>query len=138
VLRKINLQVKTDLAVAQQVLSWFDELNQPPIPDKEIWYKCQTLLWEGFANIAEHAHKGLPPETLIEIEAVRFEQQIEIRIWDYGSPFDLEKKLQEIPDFEENDDDRGRGLKIISLWADRFSYTRLDDERNCLFILKFY
>ena len=34
--------------------------------------------------------------------------------------------------------DGGRGLKIISLIADRLEYTRMPDRRNCLFIVKHY
>ena len=136
-LKKINLKVNTDLGVSAEVLSWFEQLNQPPIGDKDIWFKCQTLLWEAFTNIAEHAHRDLPPETPIDIEALRFERHIEIRIWSYGPAFDLTQKLQEIPEFQENDDERGRGLKIISLLADNFSYDQVE-ERKCLFIAKHY
>lgn len=136
-LKKINLKVKTDLGVCAEVLSWFEQLNQPPLPDKDIWYKCQTLLWEAFTNIVEHAHKDLPPETPIDIEATRFERHIEIRIWCYGPWFNLNQKLQEIPEFEDNYNDRGRGLKIISMLADNFSYDQVN-QRNCMFITKQY
>ena len=58
------------------MLSWFEQMNQPPIPDKKIWWQCQTLMMEGFTNIVEHAHRNLPIETSIEIEAVRLDEYI--------------------------------------------------------------
>jgi serine/threonine-protein kinase RsbW len=134
----IYLKVNTDLTASPQVLSWFEQINQPPIPDKQIWWQCQTLMMEGFTNIVEHAHKNLPLETPIEIEAVRFNEYIEIRIWSKGEPFDLEQQLQQTFEFEENEQDRGRGLKIMSAIADKLSYDPTGDNRCCLFISKSY
>ncbi|MEH2412601.1 ATP-binding protein [Nostoc sp.] len=135
---KIYLKVNTDLTASPQVLSWFEQMNQPPIPDKQIWWQCQTLLMEGFTNIVEHAHKNLPIETPIEIEVVRLDKYIEIRIWSQGEPFDLEQKLRQTPEFEENEQERGRGLKIMSMIADKLSYEPTVDNRYCLFISKYY
>ena len=134
--KTIHLQVNTDLTASPQVLSWFEQINQSPLLEPEIWWKCQTLLIEGFTNIVEHAHKNLPPETLIDIEAVRSSKQIEIRIWSQGQFFDLENKLQQISEFEDNEEERGRGLKIMSVIADKLSYERTTDNRYCLFISK--
>ncbi|MEH2058556.1 MAG: anti-sigma regulatory factor [Nostoc sp.] len=136
--KKIYLKVNTDLTASPQVLSWFEQMNQPPIPDKQIWWQCQTLLMEGFTNIVEHAHINLPIETPIEIEAVRFDEYIEIRICSQGEPFDLEQKLRQTTEFEENDQGRGRGLKIMSTIADKLSYEPTVDNRYCLFIIKYY
>ncbi len=136
--KKIYLKVNTDLTASPQVLSWFEQMNQPPILDKQIWWQCQTLMIEGFTNIVEHAHKYLPLETPIEMEAVRLDEYIEIRIWSQGEPFDLEKQLQQTSEFEENDQERGRGLKIMSTIADKLSYERTVDNRYCLFISKSY
>lgn len=135
---KINLKINTDITVAEQVLSWFEQLNQPPLTDPKIWWQCQTLLYEGFTNIVEHAHKNLPPETPVMLEAIRCDQAIEIRISSYGFPFDLPKKIRETPQFEANDNERGRGLKIMSLIADELSYEPTADNRYCLLIKKYY
>ncbi|WP_392478519.1 ATP-binding protein [Nostoc sp. C110] len=135
---KIYLKVNTDLTASPEVLFWFDQMNYPPIPDKEIWWQCQTLLIEGFTNIVEHAHKNLPIETPIEIEAVRVNKYIEIRIWSQGEPFDLEQQLRQISEFDENEQERGRGLKIMSAIADKLSYEPTGDNRYCLFISKYY
>jgi serine/threonine-protein kinase RsbW len=138
VIHKIHLQVNTDLAATSQVMSWFEQINSPPLSDLKTWWQCQTLLQEGFANIVEHAHKNLPPETPIVLEAIRSEQAIEIRIWSYGTAFDLQQKLREIPEFENNDGDRGRGLKIMSKLADGLSYESTADNRYCLWMKKYY
>ncbi len=135
---KIQLQVNTDLSASEQVLSWFEQLNQPHSISAEIWWQCQTLLQEGFINIVEHAHKNLPYNTPIDIEAARSATSIEIRLWCYGEFFDLEQKLREIEDFEANDRDRGRGLKIMSALADCMSYEQMPDRRYCLFLSKSY
>ncbi|MBN3891431.1 MAG: anti-sigma regulatory factor [Nostoc sp. JL31] len=136
--QKIYLKVNTDLTASPQVLSWFEQMNQPPIPNQEIWWQCQTLLIEGFTNIVEHAHKNLPIETPIEIEAVRLDKYIEIRICSRGQPFDLEQKLRQTSEFEGNVQERGRGLKILSAIADKLSYEPTADNRYCLFISKSY
>ncbi|MBD2744792.1 anti-sigma regulatory factor [Coleofasciculus sp. FACHB-1120] len=137
-INKIHLKINTDCATSEQIISWFNQLNQPPISDVNIWWQCQTLLQEGFTNVVDHAHKNLPPDTPIEIEAVRYSQSIEIRIWNQGLPFDLEQKLTEVSDFEDNDAARGRGLKIMSNLADKLCYERMPDNRNCLLIIKNY
>lgn len=135
---QINLQVNTDITASDQVLLWFEQLNQPPLPDTQIWWQCQTLLYEGFTNIVEHAHKNLPFDTPITIEASRYDQVIEIRIWSYGFPFDLQQKMRETPQFEANEDERGRGLRIMSLIADELSYEPTPDNRQCLWMKKYY
>ncbi|MFS0517024.1 ATP-binding protein [Nostoc sp. UIC 10607] len=135
---KIYLKVNTDLTASPQVLSWFEQINQPPIPNKQIWWQCQTLLIEGFTNIVEHAHKNLPIETPIEMEAVRLDEYIEIRIWSQGEPFDLEQQLQQTFEFEDNVQERGRGLKIMSTIADKLNCEPTGDNRYCLFISKYY
>ena len=98
----------------------------------------QTLLVEGFINIVEHAHQGLPRETPIELEVIRFEKDIEIRMWSCGEPFDLGKQLRMTSALEDNEQERGRGLQIISTIADKLRYELTEDNRYCLFISKHY
>ncbi len=135
---KIYLTVNTDLKNSPQVLSWFEQINLPPISDKQVWWQCQTLMMEGFTNIVEHAHKNLPATTPIDIEVARFKDCVEIHILCLGKPFDLEQQLQKSPEFEENEQERGRGLKIMSIIADKFSYTQIEKNRYCLSITKYY
>ncbi|MBD2299228.1 anti-sigma regulatory factor [Nostoc sp. FACHB-87] len=135
---KICLKVNTDLNASSEILSWFEQINQTSNIDQEIWWQCQTLLIEGFANIVEHAHKNLPQETPIEIEVWLSNKQIDIRILSQGEAFDLEKQLQQVPEFENNHRERGRGLKIMSAIADKLTYEPTADNRYCLLISKFY
>ena len=144
-LRDLNRSVKqvpTDLKALEQLLSWFDQLNQPSIPT-EIWIQCQLALAEGFTNAVRHAHKGLPTNIPIDIEVTLFPQYLEIRIWDQGAPFDLEQgiqnqnqKMNEHPPGEYPPG--GRGLVLMRTIADKLSYTRTNDNRNCLLIVKSY
>ncbi|MCF4966564.1 ATP-binding protein [Nostoc sp. CMAA1605] len=135
---KIFLTINTDITALSSVLSWFEQLNQPPVITQEIWWQCQTLLIEGFTNIVEHAHQGLSVETLINIEAYRSEKSIQIRILSQGQPFDLERQLQELSEFEENHQERGRGLKIMSILADSLDYKQIAENCYCLSINKSY
>jgi serine/threonine-protein kinase RsbW len=135
-LRKIHLQVNTDLKALEQVLDWYEQLENLSIP-QIVFQQCQLVLAEGFTNAVRHAHKGLSSETPIELEVTVFNESLEMRIWDYGQPFDLEAKLSELKEREgEVLQEGGRGLNWIVMLTDRLSYTRTSDERNCLVIVK--
>jgi serine/threonine-protein kinase RsbW len=56
----------------------------------------------------------LPSETPIELEVTVFNDSLEMRIWDYGQPFDLEAKLSELReiDREQLEHKRGRVLEF--------------------------
>lgn len=131
------LQVNTDLNVLNQVLAWFDQFNCSPVPEMK-WLECQLALAEGFTNAVRHAHKNQPSETLIDIEVQIFEQYLEIKIWDFGPPFDLEQKLNSLPKEMDLDAEGGRGLKLLKQMADSLTYTRTLNNRNCLLIIKRY
>ncbi len=136
-LQSFQLQVKTDTDVLPQVLSWFDQLQQPSIPTYT-WLECKTVLAEGFDNVLRHAHKGLPPETPIHIEVIIFTQSIGMRIWDYGPGFDWERHLQQQPNEVDEMAESGRGTGIMQQLTDYLSYTRTPDSRNCLLLIKSY
>jgi len=134
--KKTHLQVPSDLKALDQVLSWFDRLIHSTI-DNATWMGCKTALAEGWTNAVRHGHKDIPPETPIDIEVAIFPQSIEIRIFDRGPGFDLEHKLQERKaQIKPGDDLGGRGLLLIAEIADRLSYTRTADNRNCLLSIK--
>jgi serine/threonine-protein kinase RsbW len=67
-----------------------------------------------------------------------FNGSLDIRIWDYGQPFDLEAKLRELKEKNQEEvlSEGGRGIEIMFKLADRVSYTRTSDERNCLVMVK--
>jgi serine/threonine-protein kinase RsbW len=136
-IHKAHVQVNTDLNALTQVLEWFDQFNIPPLT-YPIWLQCQLALAEGFTNAVRHAHEGKPTEVVIDLEVALFRGWVEIRIWDSGSPFNLEQKLQSMPSQIDCEAEGGRGLKLMQRIADSLTYTRTDDDRNCLLIVKSY
>jgi len=132
-----RIQTSTDLQLLGQVLDWFDRFDQPQIP-RAVWLQCQLALAEGFTNVVRHAHAGKPIETPIEIEVMLQSNSVELRIWDYGSGFDLEHRLDSLPEPKNQDYAGGRGLKIIQQTADFVHYGAVDSQRNCLLIVKKY
>jgi serine/threonine-protein kinase RsbW len=130
-------QVPTDLKALDQVLLWFDQLYRPSIP-KKVWLQCQLAIAEGFTNAVRHAHQDLSPNIPIDIEVTLFPKYLEIRIWDQGPPFDLEQRLQDLGHKVDEQAGGGRGIAIMQKIADKLSYKRTDDNRNCLLIMKRY
>ncbi|NEP55582.1 MAG: ATP-binding protein [Symploca sp. SIO2G7] len=130
-------QFPSDLKALDQILSWFDQLNQPSIP-KKVWLQYQLALAEGFTNAVRHAHQDLSSEILIEIEFTIAPQRLELRIWDWGPPFDLEGMLHNLNHQVDRDSGGGRGLAILQKISDQLSYTRTEDNRNCLLVAKSY
>lgn len=94
-LQKNFLKVNTKLKDIEQVLNWYKQLENLPIP-RSIFLQCQIALVEGFTNAVRYAHKDLPWATPIELEVTVFKERIEMRIWDDGQPFDFDKKLSEL------------------------------------------
>ncbi|HBB36346.1 MAG TPA: anti-sigma regulatory factor [Cyanobacteria bacterium UBA9273] len=136
-LKKSSKQFPTDLNALDPVLSWFDQLHQPSIPTI-VWLQCKLAIAEGFTNAVRHAHKGLSTNVPIDIEVTLFSHCIEMRIWDRGQPFDLEQRLQALSEVVDDHSGGGRGIVIMQKIADKLSYRRTDDERNCLLIVKSY
>lgn len=137
VLKKADLQVNTGLNGLGSVLSWFSELYDSRIPTS-VWIRCQLVLAEGFTNAVRHAHKGKPADLPVEIEVAVFAESLEMRIWDWGEPFDLEQKIKDMSEQTDLESPGGRGLKLIGDIADSISYKRMPDGRNCLSIIKKY
>ena len=134
--KKTYLQVPSDLKALEQVLSWFDRLLHGTI-DNATWMECKTALAEGWTNAVRYGNEGLPPDTPSDIEVAIFPQSIEIRIFDQGPPgFDLERKIQERRAKNNPEEPGGCGLLLMDQIADKLSYTRTVDNRNCLLIVK--
>ncbi|CAD5962702.1 Serine-protein kinase RsbW [Planktothrix tepida] len=136
-LAQSNLQVKTTLTALEEVLKWFDRITSTFLPS-DIFHKCQIALTEGFTNAVRHAHRTLPETTPIELEVKVFSPWIEMRIWDWGEPFNLEKALEMMSEMHADplEHEGGRGLIFMSKLTDELYYTRLDDQRNCLVMKK--
>jgi serine/threonine-protein kinase RsbW len=141
VLEKANLKVSSSLKELERVLSCFDRVNKFAIEQK-IRDECRLALAEGFTNAVRHAHHNLPTEVPIEIEIAILEQSLELRIWDYGPPnFDLQAYIKNLPLRQKQNhrlDTNGRGIPILLKIADRLSYFRTEDGRNCLLIVRNY
>jgi len=93
-LEKISLQVNTDISAVAQVLGWVEQLDNLPIPEA-VWNQCKLAMIEGLTNAVRHAHENLPLETPIELEITVSNDRLEIKIWDWGKPFDFQAKLTE-------------------------------------------
>ena len=136
-LKQAQLSVLTELNSLAEVLQWFEQFKLALLPCN-VWWQCQTALAEGLTNAVRHAHRNLPQTTPIEIEIKLFSHQMEMRIWDQGQPFDLEKRLHEnLALFLPGDPDpHGNGLIFMYKLMDELSYTRTPDQRNCLLMRK--
>ncbi|MBE9116576.1 ATP-binding protein [Lusitaniella coriacea LEGE 07157] len=132
-----KLQLPTELEALPQALQWFEKIALPLLPQQAYW-QCQVALAEGFTNVVRHAHQGLPPTTSIDLEILLWDRCFEIRIWDWGKPFDLKAKLQELNPNNLNDPfyEGGRGLMFIQKLTDELHYCRQADKRNCLTMRK--
>lgn len=132
---KISFKVNSDLKSLDRVLNYFAQL-EPAGMQKKDWLQCQLALAEGFTNAVRHAHRQLPPEIEIEIEIEITPSQMELRIWDHGPAFDLETFIRENATRDHRFSGHGQGLPILQKIASKLSYTRTDDQRNCLLIIK--
>jgi serine/threonine-protein kinase RsbW len=133
--KQIFFEVKSDLTLLEKVLAEFGNINEYWISKKD-WLQCQLALAEGFTNAVRHAHKNLSKETIISIKITLTKKQIKIQIWDYGKPFDLDKFIANIINQKDPLAIGGRGIEILQKIADKLTYTRTEDRRNCLLIIK--
>jgi serine/threonine-protein kinase RsbW len=134
---KAYLEVKSDLDLLSEVLSWFDQFNRISLP-KNVWLQCQLALAEGFTNAVRHAHKNMPKDTLIKLEVILQGDTLEIRIWDYGESFDLEKALKKLSATANLTSEGGRGIKLLYQLADTLDYAHHAGGQNCLTITKHF
>lgn len=135
VLQKINIEVPGDLQELDKLLLEFNQIYRDFIPCRD-WLQCRLALAEGFTNAVRHAHKNIPPEITIEIEVLLGQSYMEIRIWDYGSAFDLQGFITETARKHNSWLSSGRGIPLLNKIADRLDYQRTQQNRNCLLIAK--
>ena len=144
-LKQYQIQVNSDIYALAKLQGWFQQF-QSFLP-KPTWMQCNLVMVEVFTNVVSYAHEGLSEETPIDIEITIHEvgKFLEMRIWDYGGPFDLEaqielatKEVGKTKDAIEIDDipTGGRGLFIAKMVADDISYRQMDDGRNCFVMTK--
>jgi serine/threonine-protein kinase RsbW len=136
-----RLMTQSDLSAITQVLEWFERFRQPPI-SQSAWLQGQIALVEGFTNAVRHAHAHLPSQTPIKLEAGLYCDRLEIRVWDQGSPFDLEKLLdrveQDYPDPLEHVEHWGGSLfrKLRDQHQWQIEYQVVRESVNCLYLVK--
>ncbi len=135
VLQQISFKVKSDLKALDEVLGYFDDINQPWIPKKD-WLQCQLALAEGFTNAVRHAHQDISSDVPVEIEIKLTSDSLEMRIWDCGPFFDLQGFLKANANQDKRFAGHGQGLPILQKIAAQLSYERTGDGRNCLLIIK--
>jgi len=136
-LKQFQLQVKTNLEALVDVLQWFERVTKPLLPEKCRW-QCKLALSEGFTNTVRYAHQNLPPTTPIDIEVNLLSGYLEIRIWDWGEPFDLNAKLNALRQSQDDplEKESDRGLFFMKELTDELLYLRMSDSRNCLILKK--
>lgn len=135
VLRTLSIEVLSDLQELDQLLCQFDQIYQDFIPDRD-WLQCRLALAEGFTNAVKHAHKDLPKETPITVEVLLKNNSIRIKIWDYGSFFDLQGFIAKTARQHRGWLSSGRGIPLLNKIADRLDYQHCNCQRNCLLIVK--
>lgn len=136
-IERFCLQVKTELEAINIILQWFERAIAPLVPEPIRW-QCKLILTEGFTNTVIHAHRGLPPSTSIDLEVSIFKHYLEIEIWDWGKPFDLQAKLKSFNRHQQNvlEIEKGRGLQFMKQLTDDLKYVRFSNGRNCLIASK--
>lgn len=135
--RHEHLTVKSELTVLNTVQSWFRGFCHKNLQTTE-WlnsqvYPLNLALAEGFTNAVRHAHYMMPSETEIDIDLDLWDDHIEIRIWDYGRPFNPSSLKEPKPGTLRLG---GYGWFLLRRLADQVAYERSNDGRNCLIIKK--
>lgn len=136
-MKQEHLVVSSRLDVLTQVQYWFKDVCRSWDADTT-WVskyvdRLSIALTEGFTNAVRHAHAELPPDTKINIDLALGRDRIEIRIWDHGQPFDPEALQEPEPGALL---EGGYGWFLLRRLADRVTYQRVKDGRNCLSIVQ--
>lgn len=136
-IKESYLQVSSDLSALTRVWQWFEGTLKPVLAEQLRW-ECEIAITEAFTNAVLHAHKNLPKQTPIELEVKLFRHSLEIRIWDWGQPFDLLAQLQSLhkKNIQPLEREHEMGLLFIEKLTDELQYVRLKNERNCLLMRK--
>jgi len=132
-----HLTVNSDLTVLNSVQKWFEKFwlrhhSSIARRDHQL-YRLNLALAEGFTNAVRHAHSGLSRDTSIEIQVTMDDDRMEIRIWDWGQPFNPDNLEEPKPGTLR---EGGYGWFLLRRLTDQVSYDR-QGQRNCLLIVKY-
>lgn len=144
-LEHYHIQFNSDIYALAKLQEWFQQFQN--LLPKQTWMQCNLVLVEVFTNVVSYAHEGMPEETPIDIEIAidKTTHFLEMKIWDFGEPFDLQAEIdratmesQKNKNFESIDDipTGGRGLMIANTIADEIRYDVMPDGRNCFVMTK--
>lgn len=130
--------VDSQLKTLNHVQAWFNRWYRTLGPES-CWVQsnCDRLniaVAEGFTNAVRHAHAQLPPETPIAIEVKLAADHVNVRIWDYGQPFNPDQ-LQD-PQPASLLCDGGYGWFLLRRAVDQVVYWR-QGHQNCLEITQY-
>jgi serine/threonine-protein kinase RsbW len=137
-----DIQVTTHLSEVTIALKWFEEFHRPPLTH-QLWQQAKIALMEGLTNAIRHAHQDLPRPMPIDLNAKLFSHGIQILIWDYGAPFDLEELLNSLSQSLSDPSERKAhwGGVLLRKLRDKHNWTICytcpspeTDDRNCLLI----
>lgn len=135
VIRRIKIEVPGDLKALEKVLLQFNQIYQDFIPTRD-WLQCRLALAEGFTNAVRHAHKNVSADIPIRIEVLLKKTMMEIKIWDRGDAFDLQRFIAESASKQGDWQASGRGIAILNKVSHHLEYYRTEQAENCLLIVK--
>ncbi|MFK8182349.1 MAG: ATP-binding protein [Phormidesmis sp.] len=127
--KRFYLTVNSRLESLATVQQWFENLlnycsDLSPAPYfwvGEAFDQLNLALAEGFTNAVRHAHVNLPSHTPIVLECwVQF-NQVEIRIFDQGEPFDPDSLVEPQPGTLR---EGGYGWFLLRRLVDEVTYER--------------
>ncbi|MCT0207929.1 ATP-binding protein [Synechococcus sp. CS-1332] len=136
-----ELAVISDLGELETVLSWFERQQHPDVPS-DLWMQAQMALVEGFTNAVRHAHAHLVAPPQVQLSLRLSSSLFFLEIIDHGQPFALESAMARVEAeiTESASDPLAREahwglvmfLKLQKAYGWTISYTRRDDQSNCL------
>ncbi len=83
-----RIQVETNLHALGILFQHLDPARHH-CPGETLWPQCKLALAEGFSNAVRYAHQGYPLVTPLDLEMAITQRGLELRLWDYGSPFSM-------------------------------------------------
>ncbi len=122
-IKQAHLSVSSHLEELSVVQQWFQTrisfLAEGSPWINEQFDQLNLALAEGFTNAVRHAHSGLPSSTPIKIELIVQPEQVEIRIFDQGDPFDPNSLREPKPGALR---ESGYGWFLLRRLADQVTY----------------